>query len=229
MKRQAQPFIVEVKRKRSIQKSLSSIWGNLDLSAIAAESQEEPEQLEAPIQQPVDSDTAVPDAEDLVEPPVEQIMADPQEAVTPQTATEAPAKPLAPAPKKKVARPRKAKAEAAQATEQKGAKSADKAAEAPAPATQARRKTYSDKERAQKLTQIEKSIAGGATIKNATADAGISEQTYYQWKKAGTPAAQSDELKDLVALEEENKRLKKMLAEQLRKENAELKKRLGLK
>jgi putative transposase len=35
-------------------------------------------------------------------------------------------------------------------------------------------------------------------------------------------------LKDLLALEEENKRLKKMLAERLRKENAELKNKLGL-
>ena len=35
-------------------------------------------------------------------------------------------------------------------------------------------------------------------------------------------------MKDLVALEEENRRLKKMLADHLRKENAELKSRLGL-
>jgi hypothetical protein len=35
-------------------------------------------------------------------------------------------------------------------------------------------------------------------------------------------------LKDLVALEEENKRLKTTLAEHLRKENAELKSRLSL-
>lgn len=58
--------------------------------------------------------------------------------------------------------------------------------------------------------------------------AGISEQTYYLWKKAAAPAADSDGLKDLVALEEENKRLKSLLADRLRKENAELKKRLGL-
>jgi putative transposase len=35
-------------------------------------------------------------------------------------------------------------------------------------------------------------------------------------------------LKDLLALEEENKRLKNLLAERLRKENAELRKKLGL-
>jgi hypothetical protein len=35
-------------------------------------------------------------------------------------------------------------------------------------------------------------------------------------------------LKDLVALDEEKKRLKMMLAERLHKENAELKNKLGL-
>ncbi|WP_245269046.1 transposase [Mesorhizobium sp. WSM2561] len=38
--------------------------------------------------------------------------------------------------------------------------------------------------------------------------AGISEQTYYHWKKAAAPSAASDERMDLVALEKENKRLK---------------------
>ncbi|EHK57115.1 transcriptional regulator [Mesorhizobium alhagi CCNWXJ12-2] len=58
--------------------------------------------------------------------------------------------------------------------------------------------------------------------------AGIAEQTYYHWRKAATPVSDSDDLKDLVALEDENKRLKSLLAERLRKENAELKKKLGL-
>ncbi|MDK4731506.1 SyrB2 regulator [Rhizobium sp. CNPSo 3490] len=37
-----------------------------------------------------------------------------------------------------------------------------------------------------------------------------------------------DELEDLIQLEEENKRLRKLLAEKLRQENTELRKRLGL-
>ncbi|WP_245318350.1 MULTISPECIES: transposase [unclassified Mesorhizobium] len=90
------------------------------------------------------------------------------------------------------------------------------------------RKTYSEKERAQKLAQIEKSIAAGATSKIAVGQAGISEQTYYYWKKAAAPSSDSGDLRDLVALEEENKRLKNLLADRLRKENAELKKKLGL-
>ncbi len=86
----------------------------------------------------------------------------------------------------------------------------------------------SRRERTQRLVQIERAISRGDSIKSAVGQAGISEQTYYQRKKAAAPAPESDALKDLVALEEENKRLKKMLAEHLRKENAELKSRLGL-
>lgn len=41
-------------------------------------------------------------------------------------------------------------------------------------------------------------------------------------------AAPAVEIEDLVALEAENKRLRKILAEKLRQENAELRKRLGL-
>ncbi|WP_348524771.1 hypothetical protein [Mesorhizobium huakuii] len=46
----------------------------------------------------------------------------------------------------------------------------------------------------------------------------------------GLPHHSSDsgDLRDLVALEEENKRLKNLFADRLRKENAELKKKLGL-
>ncbi|MBB3918690.1 SyrB2 regulator [Rhizobium fabae] len=55
-------------------------------------------------------------------------------------------------------------------------------------------------------------------------------------KKSAKPAEQTtkvsapaiDELEDLIQLEEENKRLRKLLAEKLRQENTELRKRLGL-
>ncbi|WP_349644510.1 hypothetical protein [Rhizobium calliandrae] len=42
------------------------------------------------------------------------------------------------------------------------------------------------------------------------------------------PASARDEMADLIKLEEENKRLRKLLAEKLRAENADLRKRLGL-
>ena len=37
MKRQARPFTVEVKRKRGVQERGRSIWGGIDLSAVATE------------------------------------------------------------------------------------------------------------------------------------------------------------------------------------------------
>jgi hypothetical protein len=47
-------------------------------------------------------------------------------------------------------------------------------------------------------------------------------------KVAATPVPAIDEFADLLQLEEENKRLRKTLAEKLRAENADLRKRLGL-
>ena len=90
------------------------------------------------------------------------------------------------------------------------------------------RKIHSARERADKLAHIAKAIKSGEPLKSAVKQAGISEPTYYQWKKAAAPAPAGDELTDLLALEKENKRLKSMLAERLRKENAELKQKLGI-
>lgn len=78
------------------------------------------------------------------------------------------------------------------------------------------------------LSEIEQSIGRGESIRSAVKQVGVSEQTYYHWKKVAAPVSESNDLKDLVALEEENKRLKSLLAERLRKENAELRKKLGL-
>lgn len=226
MKRQTRPFIVEVKHRRGARKSRHSIWGGLDLSALAAETRNEEQQLRNG--QLVDSKVTVVDANSQHNSRAEQHMPDPQEAESAQASMEAPTKPTTAEPKKRAARPRKAKAEVGQLTAKKSSRKSAKAAEASIPAVRTSRKTYSQKERAQKLSQIEKSIAGGATTRNAVGQAGISEQTYYQWKKTAAPVFESDELKDLLALEEENKRLKKMLAERLRKENAELKNKLGI-
>lgn len=99
---------------------------------------------------------------------------------------------------------------------------------APPEPVKARRKTYSDMERTQKLREIGAAIGSGKSSKDAVAKAGISEQTYYLWKKSATSITESGDLKDLVALEEENERLKKLLAERLRRENADLKRKLGL-
>lgn len=154
-------------------------------------------------------------------------MADPQDVALPQVVTEVPVTPHAPEAKKKTPRVKKAKASPRQSARKSSAKTASSDAQT-LPAGAPKRKIYSKEERARKLAQIEKAVSGGISIKNAVAAAAISEQTYYQWKKVGAPGAKSDDLKDLLALEEENKRLKSLLAERLRKENAELKKKLGL-
>ncbi|MDW9682349.1 transposase [Sinorhizobium meliloti] len=116
-------------------------------------------------------------------------------------------------------------------------KAASEPAQSKPPA--AKRRGYSEQEKSEKLKQIETQVSDGNTLKDAIKSAGISEQTYYHWKGAAKPAAQKgtkgpkplpagDELAALVELEEENQRLRKLLAEKLRVENAELRKRLGL-
>ncbi|MDK1494398.1 transposase [Sinorhizobium sp. 7-81] len=112
-----------------------------------------------------------------------------------------------------------------------------KAAAEPAPSKAAKPRRYSEQERNEKLKLIETQVnEGKSTLKDAIKSAGISEQTYYQWKRTAKPVEQQaegsvptgDELADLVQLEAENQRLRKLLAEKLRAENAELRKRLGL-
>jgi hypothetical protein len=229
MMRQVRPFIVEIKNKRAAAKQNRSIWGNIDLSAIAADAARESEKAQLPDRRLVDSNPKHHDADTGSKPQVEDPMADPQQIEASQALTEAPAKTEPAQPKKKKAARQKpaTKAQPKRLAAKEAARAAISEPVSPAPA-KAPRKIYSAKERAQKLSQIEKAIAGGASSKSAVSQVGISEQTYYHWKKAAAPAPESDALKDLVTLEEENKRLKKMLAEQLRKENAELKSRLGL-
>lgn len=156
-------------------------------------------------------------------------MPDPQEAEAVEAVTVAPTAVEAPEPKKKAPRPKKAKATSKPRVAKEAIKPAPKVTEAPPAPARAKRKTYSEKERSQLLARIEKSIGRGGSIKAAVTDVGVSEQTYYQWKKAAGTAAAPADLNDLLALEEENKQLKKQLAERLRRENAELKKKLGLK
>jgi hypothetical protein len=225
MKRRTRPFIVEVKHRR-IPTKKPSIWGNLNIAAVAAETMRELEQDEPTSRPLIDSSALSIDVAGNENPPVEHTMPDPQEAETVETVAEAPAATEAPEPKKRAPRQKKDRAAPKPRVAKEAAKPASKTVDAPA---RAKRKTYSEKERTQILSKIEKSIGRGGSIKSAVSEAGISEQTYYQWKKAAGSTAPVDDLKDLVALEEENKRLKRQLAEHLRKENAEIRKKLGLK
>ncbi len=162
---------------------------------------------------------------------MEYLVADLMETESNQAPTEVPVKEQTSDTKKKAPRAKKPTGQQGRAVRTRSAKSGKPTAAAEAvvaPAVRAARKIYSEPERAQKLGEIEKQTGRGESIRAAVKKAGISEQTYYQWKKVAGTAPQSDELKDLVKLEEENARLKKLLAERLRKENAELKKKLGL-
>ncbi|UWU25991.1 transposase (plasmid) [Rhizobium sp. CB3060] len=95
----------------------------------------------------------------------------------------------------------------------------------------------SDQEKMEKIGKIEAQVAGGTTLKDAVKSAGISDQTYYQWKKTAAQlvtdtrtvsVSVDDELDEFIQLEEENRRLRKLLSEKLRAENADLRKRLGM-
>ena len=160
-------------------------------------------------------------------------MADLKETELTPVTSEVPVKQQTPDTEKKASKPRKATGRQARAVRTSAAPSSTSTqASSPeavaSPTVRTARKTYSAKERAQKLGDIENQTGRGSSIKDAVKKAGISEQTYYQWKKAVAQVPQSDELKDLVKLEEENARLKQLLAERLRKENIELRKKLGL-
>jgi putative transposase len=111
-----------------------------------------------------------------------------------------------PETKKKAQKPKKATGQQGRTTRTRAAKPGKQAPPSEAAASltvRTVRKIYSEKERAQKLGEIEKQTGRGDSIKDAIKKAGISEQTYYQWKKAAGQTPQSDELKDLVKLEEE--------------------------
>ncbi|MBX4899266.1 transposase [Rhizobium bangladeshense] len=91
-----------------------------------------------------------------------------------------------------------------------------------------------DQEKAERISRIDALVGGGKTLKDAVKEAGISDQTYYLWKKAlaALPEAAApvdDEFAEFIQLEEENRRLRKLLAEKLRAENADLRRRLGMK
>jgi putative transposase len=157
-------------------------------------------------------------------------MADLKETEPSQASTEPLVKEPTPETRKKVPKPKRPTGRQARAVRTRAAESVQQASSPEAvtsPTVRTVRRPYSEKERAQRLGEIEKQTGRGESIKDAVKKAGISEQTYYQWKKAAGQTL-GDELKDLVKLEEENLRLKKLLADRLRRENAELRKKLGL-
>jgi len=74
------------------------------------------------------------------------------------------------------------------------------------------RKRYSDEDVLNLLRQIELSLASGSSIEMACRSAGISDATYYNWRKryGGMGKAQPHEFK---GLEKGNTRLKRIVAD----------------
>ena len=74
------------------------------------------------------------------------------------------------------------------------------------------RKRFTAEQIITKLREMEVLLAKGATIQEGCRRIGVTEQTYYRWRKeyGGLDIVQAKRLKEL---EKENARLKKLLAE----------------
>jgi putative transposase len=75
-----------------------------------------------------------------------------------------------------------------------------------------KRKRYSVEQIIGKLREAEVVLSQGRTVKEVSRDLGVTEQTYYRWRKeyGGLKVSQARRLKEL---ERENSRLKKAVAE----------------
>lgn len=74
------------------------------------------------------------------------------------------------------------------------------------------RKRFSEEDILNILRQVEMYLAGGATVESAIRTAGISDATYYKWRKmyGGVGKAKLHEFKEM---EKENARLKRIVAD----------------
>ena len=75
------------------------------------------------------------------------------------------------------------------------------------------RKRFKPEEVIHKLREAEVRLTGGSSVGEVCRALGISEQSYYRWRKeyGGMQVSQAKKLKDL---EHENARLKKLVADQ---------------
>jgi putative transposase len=91
----------------------------------------------------------------------------------------------------------------------------------------ARRRVYTPEQIITKLREAEIYIGQGKTVKEASKQLAISEQTYYRWRReyGGMDITQARKLREI---EKENTRLKKLVAD-LSLDNAILKEVLGKK
>ena len=74
------------------------------------------------------------------------------------------------------------------------------------------RRRFSAEEIIQKLREAEGHLSQGNTIPEACRKIGVTDQTYYRWRKE-YGGVRTDQAKRLKELERENARLKKLVAE----------------
>ena len=74
------------------------------------------------------------------------------------------------------------------------------------------RKTYTPEQIINKLREVEILISQGATSVEASRKIGVTEQTYYRWRRE-YGGMRVDQARRLKELEKENIRLKKLVAE----------------
>lgn len=74
------------------------------------------------------------------------------------------------------------------------------------------RKRHSDEDVLKILREIEVRLASGADVATACRTAGISDATYYTWRKKFGGVSRSH-LSELKSLQKENERLKKIVAD----------------
>ncbi len=75
------------------------------------------------------------------------------------------------------------------------------------------RKRFKPEQIIHMLREAEIKLASGSTIGEVCRSLGITEQTYYRWRKS-YGGMQVSQAKKLKALEQENARLKKLVADQ---------------
>jgi putative transposase len=74
------------------------------------------------------------------------------------------------------------------------------------------RKTYTPEQIINKLREAEIHLSQGATIAETSRKLGITEQTYYRWRKE-YGGLRVEQAKKLKSLEKENAQLKKLVAD----------------
>ncbi|MCB1744391.1 MAG: transposase [Gammaproteobacteria bacterium] len=74
------------------------------------------------------------------------------------------------------------------------------------------RKRHSAEEIVNKLREAEVLLSGGATVAQACKQLGVTDQTYYKWRRE-YGGLKTDQAKRFKELEQENARLKKLVAD----------------